>query len=588
MDKLVHLAPSAKDEGVLQAFEDLSMDSLIAQALISQSAKGYVLSLRDAPAVHCMDSILAKLDGLNANSPTVERTRRFTLRRLLIQLSKASNHVPSSLYIVGVDCKERNAIAGGAYADIFRGTLHSASVALKRLRVFKTDPDPGESHSNLLREALVWQQLHHPFILPFLGIDHSTFSPYYSIISPWMNNGNIIQYMNGKVLISPSSDPLPLTRWFREIAEGLGYLHSEHIVHADLRGANILIDAEQHIRLGDFGLARFADTSSASIGSHHGGAARWLAPEVLNGSRASYTSDIYAYGCVWLEIYTLRPPMHELSDIQVLAQKLRNIGPQWPSPTDDPRMGLNLADWAIIRDCWHHEPSLRPDAQMILAQTLMLDIDTLAEQFKEQPWPLWIHSFTESLLSELLTPMGPSSLAHRTLCKCLDSNFTEFVKVFIAYNLSHPNCDGTMLYHFDTSLKELAEKSLYALLQDFVVGSSFPSSIRSESLVLQWAQRAVDHSDALDGTLLDMFWESFDGSPPSASAIISFMLRILRNNLDETLWRDISFYATKLLKRWLSPDNGGGYQDDSFPGMQASIHIKDTIIILLARSPYEL
>lgn len=91
-------------------------------------------------------------------------------------------------------------------------------------------------------------------------------------------------------------------------------------MHGDLRGvraksshhttlmpikivqANILINDEFRIQLADFGLSQFADASSASAGSHSGGAVRWLAPEMLRGSRSTYASDIYAFGCVWLEV----------------------------------------------------------------------------------------------------------------------------------------------------------------------------------------------------------------------------------------------------------------------------------------------
>lgn len=66
--------------------------------------------------------------------------------------------------------------------------------------------------------------------------------------------------------------------------------------------ANILISDDFRIQLGDFGLSRFEDASSASASSYTGGAARWLAPELLRGSRPTYASDIYAFGCVWLEV----------------------------------------------------------------------------------------------------------------------------------------------------------------------------------------------------------------------------------------------------------------------------------------------
>ena len=74
--------------------------------------------------------------------------------------------------------------------------------------------------------------------------------------------------------------------------------------------ANILIDGDHHVRLADFGVAVLADASSCSgISTRSGGAARWCAPEVLKGEPSSKESDIYAFGCVCIEVsaYFLLP-----------------------------------------------------------------------------------------------------------------------------------------------------------------------------------------------------------------------------------------------------------------------------------------
>ncbi|CAL1702671.1 unnamed protein product [Somion occarium] len=336
---------------------------LIHQRITSSYARAQILSFRGETAVLAMEKILQIL-----NERQLPYQDRFTLRRLLLQLSRASSRIPSSLYLNDVECEERDAIAGGGFADIFRATHQSKPVALKRLRTFRNQPQSAENHLNLLREAMVWQQLVHPLILPFLGIDNNTFSPYYCLVSPWMHQGNIIEYIKTDLSKSnSSSECIPLGHWFAEIAEGLQYLHDQHIIHGDLRGANILMGADKRIRIADFGLARFAESSSASLGSQSGGAVRWLAPEVVQGSRASFMSDSYAFGCVWLEIYTLRHPMSEIpSDHQVYALKMRNVHPQWPKPTSEPRMKLQLDNWSFVRQCWEDLPSARPSAESLL------------------------------------------------------------------------------------------------------------------------------------------------------------------------------------------------------------------------------
>jgi serine/threonine protein kinase len=45
------------------------------------------------------------------------------------------------------------------------------------------------------KEALIWEGLHHPFILPFLGIDTDTFPSSLCMVSPWMENGTVLVYL---------------------------------------------------------------------------------------------------------------------------------------------------------------------------------------------------------------------------------------------------------------------------------------------------------------------------------------------------------------------------------------------------------
>lgn len=63
-----------------------------------------------------------------------------------------------------------------------------------------------------------------------------------------------------------------------------------------------MIDEDLHIRLADFGLALLSDAGSSSMSSLGTGGTRWTAPEVLNGSRCNYESDVYAFSCVCIEV----------------------------------------------------------------------------------------------------------------------------------------------------------------------------------------------------------------------------------------------------------------------------------------------
>ncbi len=68
--------------------------------------------------------------------PILQWSHRVALRRLLVRLSKAAGVLPMSIFLSGVECTDRNCIAGGGFADIYLATYKGRKVALKRLRVY--------------------------------------------------------------------------------------------------------------------------------------------------------------------------------------------------------------------------------------------------------------------------------------------------------------------------------------------------------------------------------------------------------------------------------------------------------------------
>ncbi|KAK7679028.1 hypothetical protein QCA50_017972 [Cerrena zonata] len=336
--------------------------ALIIKSLSCDDTREKILSFRDELAVSCMEEILQMLEGTSPVTPQedVKHESRFKLRRLLVRLSKASTRMPDSLFLTGVYDPGKYASAGGGYSDVYLATLSSTPVALKRLRIFQHSTTTGNAYEGLCREALLWQQLKHPYILPFLGVDQESYRPYYCLVTPWMNHGNILHYMDEE-LSSKRTDPLPLARWYSEIIEGLQYLHHEHIIHGDLRGANILIGSDRSVRVGDFGMSQFGDSSSTSFGSRCGGAVRWMAPEILRGERLSYENDVYMFGCLWTELFTRRRPFYDIPhDFQVIAKKLENTHPTWPPASTHPRIPISPGDWEFILPCWDADTSKRP------------------------------------------------------------------------------------------------------------------------------------------------------------------------------------------------------------------------------------
>lgn len=86
-----------------------------------------------------------------------------------------------------------------------------------------------------------------------------------------------------------------------ETAQAVAYLHARGIVHGDIKAANILISADHHVLLCDFGLSKLKDATT-STDQRGAGTLRWQSPEVLEGGPRTFESDVYAYGMTICEV----------------------------------------------------------------------------------------------------------------------------------------------------------------------------------------------------------------------------------------------------------------------------------------------
>ncbi|KAK7043670.1 Rho guanine nucleotide exchange factor [Paramarasmius palmivorus] len=260
------------------------------------------------------------------------------------ETSPTSNLYPQCLTIKNVKQLEEYPVDTGGFGEIWKGTVEGSSeiVCLKVVKLYQKS-NVEKVLKRFLQEAIVWRQLEHPNLLPFLGLyflDEA--QQRLCLISPWMESGNLIQFLERM----PRSD-VDHRRLVWDVANGVKYLHQMKIIHADLKGVNILITKSGRATVGDFGLSYVADgeilrmTSSSALS---GGTTRWLAPELLgSGLRPSYKSDIYAFGLVCYEIYTgLRPFDHLRYDAAVVLPVLQGTRPS--RPDDMPELDNNIPD----------------------------------------------------------------------------------------------------------------------------------------------------------------------------------------------------------------------------------------------------
>ncbi|XP_031757814.1 tyrosine-protein kinase SRK2-like isoform X2 [Xenopus tropicalis] len=157
-----------------------------------------------------------------------------------------------------------------------------------------------------------------------------------------------------------------------QICQGMGYMEQNLCVHRDLRAENILLSAMLSCKIGDFGLARFMDSSSIAMSADARIPIKWMAPEVFSEQRYSSKSDVWSFGVLLVEIVTYgKMPFPEITNEQYVREMLREGGTLQP-PRDAPD---NVS--YIMNMCWRRAAPTRPTFAEL--ERLIMDLLTFSE-----------------------------------------------------------------------------------------------------------------------------------------------------------------------------------------------------------------
>ena len=167
-----------------------------------------------------------------------------------------------------------------------------------------------------------------------------------------------------------------------QIAEGLGAVHKAGIVHRDLKPANVILDAEDHARLTDFGIARAVDAKTLyTMPGSVVGTLDYMAPEQARGDAADQRSDIYALGLILYDLLAGGRPRVKSDDaLAALIDRLEHGPP--PLSAIDPAIPPDTVK--VIERCLDVDPARRYQNM----PELLADLDRLGPDGRLRVQPL--------------------------------------------------------------------------------------------------------------------------------------------------------------------------------------------------------
>lgn len=306
----------------------------------------------------------ADINGNQQNLPSpVELASERGFDEILSVLNTAQENKQSIAAQIPKKWKLGKLLGCGGFGKVFIGydLIRSREIAVKKVRTNSNKALMSMERTSLDCEIKVLRNLNHRNIVQCYGMEivNSTMH----IFMEFMAGGSIRDYVSEKGRLNEDQ----VRCYCYQILEGVEYLHSNMVIHRDIKGANILLTADfKYAKLADFGLSKRLKRCStvngldATLGSPY-----WMAPEVVrasssNGEGYGRKADIWSIGCTIIEMLTCKPPWSTMEPMSAVY----NIGSGRTPPEMPKDLSMGLKD--ILLQMFKRDPKCRPNAKDLL------------------------------------------------------------------------------------------------------------------------------------------------------------------------------------------------------------------------------
>ncbi|EQB78228.1 fibroblast growth factor receptor 4 [Camelus ferus] len=305
----------------------------------------------------------------------------------------------------------------------------ASTVAVKMLKVtlavILADNASDKDLADLVSEMEVMKLIgRHKNIINLLGVCTQE-GPLYVIVE-CAAKGNLREFLRARRPQGPdlspdgprsSEGPLSfpaLVSCAYQVARGMQYLESRKCIHRDLAARNVLVTEDNVMKIADFGLARgihhidyYKKTSNGRL------PVKWMAPEALFDRVYTHQSDVWSFGILLWEIFTLGGSPYPGIPVEELFSLLREGHRMDRPPHCPPEL------YGLMRECWHAAPSQRPTFKQ-LVEALDKVLLAVSEEYLDLRLTFGPYSpaggdasstcsSNDSVFSHDPLPLGPSS-----------------------------------------------------------------------------------------------------------------------------------------------------------------------------------
>ncbi|XP_012859644.1 fibroblast growth factor receptor 2 isoform X10 [Echinops telfairi] len=266
----------------------------------------------------------------------------------------------------------------------------AVTVAVKMLKDDATEKDLSDLVSEMEMMKMIGR---HKNIINLLGACTQD-GPLYVIVE-YASKGNLREYLRARrppgMEYSYDINRVPeeqmtfkdLVSCTYQLARGMEYLASQKCIHRDLAARNVLVTESNVMKIADFGLARDINNIDYYKKTTNGRLpVKWMAPEALFDRVYTHQSDVWSFGVLMWEIFTLGGSPYPGIPVEELFKLLKE-GHRMDKPAN-----CTNELYMMMRDCWHAAPSQRPTFKQLVEDLDRILTLTTTEDYLDLTQPL--------------------------------------------------------------------------------------------------------------------------------------------------------------------------------------------------------
>ncbi|XP_059905815.1 tyrosine-protein kinase SYK isoform X5 [Gadus macrocephalus] len=245
---------------------------------------------------------------------------------------------------------EDGELGSGNFGTVLKGT-YKMKKAQKQVavKILKNSDNDGAMRDEMLREANLMQQLDNPYIVRMIGICESE---NLMLVMELADLGPLNKFLQKNRYLSVKN----ITELVHQVSMGMKYLEENNFVHRDLAARNVLLVTQHYAKISDFGLSKaLTEEENYYKSKGHGKwPVKWYAPECMNYLKFSSKSDVWSFGVLMWEAFSLgQKPYKGMKGNEVM--QMIDSGRRMEPPANCPDEMYDL-----MKKCWIFKFEERP------------------------------------------------------------------------------------------------------------------------------------------------------------------------------------------------------------------------------------